>query len=241
MLNLKDVIDESLQKFNEDGYGDRLQDLYGEIPAGQCDGCLKCCMESVDTFYVEFLNIVQYLSNRPDLYKKLKKKILNYYFKEMLEKMPCPFLSDCGRCEIYEVRPLPCRVFGNLDREDYERNYEGVLASNQQVKAYFNDHFQIEIPEEVVKYKIEFCESFVPERVMTAEDRDDMVDLMFSMDSKFFMEELITEDYINTTLITWFAYFELGMDQAGKDRLTIMEELSKSQCSELLEQIFNNL
>ena len=47
---------------NEKKLFDRLNDIYKNLPNGDCSGCGNCCMESVGTNLIEFINIYNYLN-----------------------------------------------------------------------------------------------------------------------------------------------------------------------------------
>ena len=107
---------------NENRLFDKLNNIYKSLPSGDCSGCGNCCMESVGTNLIEFINIYNYLENKPELKKMCLDKIIDYYFLEYIDKKPCPFKDKDNRCMIYEVRPLNCRLFGHWKKEDYNKN-----------------------------------------------------------------------------------------------------------------------
>lgn len=61
-----------------------------------------------------------FIENHPDFYKRYFSKDAVYehtaaYYQDetrFIVRMPCPFLSESGACEIYPVRPLVCRTTG---------------------------------------------------------------------------------------------------------------------------------
>ena len=109
----RDEIEKSIAYAEKNGILEKLNKIYDTVPSGKCEGCAKCCMESVGINLTEFLNIYKYLKERPEIYNKYIDKVLDYYFMEYKEKKPCPFLDENKRCAIYEVRPLNCRIFGH--------------------------------------------------------------------------------------------------------------------------------
>ena len=123
---------------NENRLFDKLNNIYKSLPSGDCSGCGNCCMESVGTNLIEFINIYNYLENKPELKKVCLDKIIDYYFLEYIDKKPCPFKDKDNRCMIYEVRPLNCRLFGHWKKEDYiiDSTHEVVTCSynDRQVK-----------------------------------------------------------------------------------------------------------
>lgn len=237
----KKTIDQSIKNGERNNYFDNLNKIYDTIPFGVCQGCTKCCMESVNTFYIEYLNIYINLKENTVLYEELLPKIFRYYFLEMVEKMTCPFLSDDGLCVIYEFRPLACRLFGYWSEAEYEQNYKRVIQENKGNYKYFRNTFGIEIPKDVINYKIKYCKAFEMDRNILKKERQSMVDSMFSMDSNFFMKGLITEDFIHIPLVSWFIYTYFDMDEAGELRVKIMREYLKDGESETLEKIISKI
>lgn len=50
-------IEKSLKNAEKDRFFQRLGKIYNLIPHENCSGCASCCMKSINTFYIEFLNI----------------------------------------------------------------------------------------------------------------------------------------------------------------------------------------
>ena len=113
---------------------EKLNNIYDTLPKGKCTGCGNCCMESVGINLIEFLNIFNYLQDKDELRQKSLSKIMDYYFMEFMEKKSCPFKDENNRCEIYEVRPLNCRLFGHWRKEDYNKNLKDIIEKNIQYK-----------------------------------------------------------------------------------------------------------
>ncbi len=211
-------IKKSLEIVNEKNLFKDLSNIYNSIPGGKCEGCTSCCMESVNTFYIEFLNIYKYMEKN-NLLDKWTKNIEEHYFNELTEKKACPFLDDDGRCIIYLVRPLVCRSFGYSSKEEHESNYQRVLEMNKDAEEYFIEEFGVKLSEEVVNHKIEYCNSFIGGREIKIDERQDMIDNMFLMDSMFLMADLIPEDAINISLTNWFIYTKYSEDDASNIRM----------------------
>lgn len=47
----------------------KLNNIYDNLPKGECTGCGSCCMESVGINLIEFLNIYNYLQDKDELRK----------------------------------------------------------------------------------------------------------------------------------------------------------------------------
>lgn len=231
---------QSIKNGERQDFFNNLNRIYSTIPRGVCQGCTKCCMESVNTFYIEFLNIYRNISNT-EIYKELKPSIFKYYFLEMVEKLPCPFLKDDGKCHIYEYRPLSCRLFGYWTEREYEENYKRVFQQNKKNYKYYRNTYGILIPQETIDYKIDYCKAFEADRRIYKGERQSMVDNIFTMESNFFMKGLITEDFLDTSLVAWFIYTHYDMEEAGELRVKIMKEYIDKGESETLNKIINNL
>lgn len=230
-------IEQSLNNADKNRFFDKLHKIYNLIPYGNCTGCASCCMESVNTFYIEFLNIYKYLNNNTVLKNKLLPKILRYYFLELVKKMPCPFLTDEKTCTIYEVRPLACRLFGYWDKEEYENNYKKVLKENRSNYKYFKKVYNIILPDETINHKIKYCEKFISNKKISKSERQSMIDSIFSIESNFFMKGLISEEFLNTGLVSWFVYTIYDKEESGELRLKIMREYLNNNESNLLLKI----
>lgn len=239
-LNQK-TIEQSIKNAERNNYFDNLNKIYDTIPLGVCQGCTKCCVESVNTFYIEFLNIYKKLKEDTKLYNELLPRIIKYYFLEMVVKMPCPFLNHEGLCSIYESRPLTCRLFGFWNEGEYEKNYKRVIKENKNNYKYFRNTYNIEIPQDVINYKIEYCKAFEMDRTVPKKERQSMIDNIFTMESNFFMKGLITEDFLHTSLVSWFVYMYFDMDKAGEFRVEVMREYLDNGKSETLEKILSSI
>lgn len=203
----------------ENGLFKKLNHIYEGIPSGQCSHCNTCCSEDVNVNYIEFLNIYNYLKVN-NLYEHNKKRILRYYLTKLYQNGHCPFMQK-GNCMIYPVRPLPCRIFGHLSKTEYERNYALVNKENREAKRYLKTKYGIELPEEVVNYKIPYCDKFTKDNDMTLEKSRDLSNSIFEIDTIFLSKSLLNPEFLNTSLAGWFAYSELGKEKAIKLRLEL--------------------
>ncbi|MBN2794813.1 MAG: YkgJ family cysteine cluster protein [Clostridia bacterium] len=197
---------------------EQLNQLYNQVPGGSCTGCAKCCTEAVQAFYVEFLNIHNFLQ-RENLLEAYEKKVETHYFSELYKRQDCPFLKEDKSCAIYPVRPLVCRMFGHSSYEEHEHSYQGIREMNEEVDQYFFDTYHVHIPEDVKHHKIEYCRDFIPEKVLKTEKRHDLIDRLFQMDTHFLMEEYIPEDAINLSITNWFVYLQYSEAEASKKRV----------------------
>jgi Fe-S-cluster containining protein len=209
----------------ERGLFERLKTVYDSVPEGQCSGCTACCSESVNTFFIEWLQIYQTLQKNgrwPEALRRAEK----YAEDELALPMKCPMLEPDGRCMVYWVRPLTCRVFGHLREADYMKNYAAVLKANRQSAKAILKKYHVEVPLAVVERQIPFCRDFQSEAPMTLKARDEMAEQLFSIDSRFFAEGLLEADQIQLGLVDWFTMVRMDMEAIGKMRIQRVVEVN---------------
>ena len=183
----------------------KLNNVYKSLPSGDCTGCGNCCMESVGTNLIEFINIYNYLQEREELRKHCLSKVIDYYFLEYIEKKPCPFKDEDNRCLIYEVRPLNCRLFGHWKKEDYNSNLSNVTQRNKDYRDLIKSKYGFEINEAVVNYKIKYCETFIPENdYLDKATRLSFADELMILDSKLFSKGIIDIDFKDRGIVEYF-------------------------------------
>ena len=183
----------------------KLNSIYKSLPSGDCKGCGNCCMESVGINLVEFINIYNYLSEREELKKKCLSKVIDYYLLEYIEKKPCPFKDDDNRCLIYEVRPLNCRLFGHWKKDDYNKNLSNVTQRNIEYKELIKSKYGFEINDEVVNYKINYCEDFKPQNnYLDKSERLSFADELMILDSNIFSKGIIDIDFKDRGIVEYF-------------------------------------
>lgn len=183
----------------------KLNDVYESLPTGNCSGCGNCCMESVGINLIEFLNIFCYLEDRADLRRRCISKIVDYYFEEYSKKNSCPFKDDDNKCLIYEVRPLNCRLFGHWKKEDYNKNLNNVTKKNNDYKELMKTQYGFEINDEVVNYRIDYCESFIPSKgYLSKSERLSFFDELMILDSKLYSNSVIDIDFKDRGIVEYF-------------------------------------
>jgi Fe-S-cluster containining protein len=214
----KQMIKTSLDLVKTNNLTSNLEGVYQKIPSGKCNGCAKCCTESVHAFYIEFLNIYNYVIQH-DMLEKVMEKVRHHYFNELTEHMPCPFLNEDKSCIIYEVRPYVCRLFGHATREEHERNYENVLEQNLAADEYFYEEYGVHLSKEVVYHKIDFCEYFKSEIPFSQSEKMQLIDKLFVLDTHFLKDDLLPEEMLNMSITNWFIYTEYDEEQASEIRI----------------------
>lgn len=68
---------------------------------GQCSGCGECCSDLLPLTKKDIKRLNHYI----------KKQKIGLRPKENDDDISCPFLNENNRCNVYEARPMICRVF----------------------------------------------------------------------------------------------------------------------------------
>lgn len=221
----KNHVENCINYANENKLFDKLNDVYKSLPSGDCTGCGKCCMESVGINLVEFLNIYKYLMNKENLRKQSLSRILDYYFLEYTEKRCCPFRDENNRCLIYEVRPLNCRLFGHWKKDDYNNNLNNVTNRNIEYKEFMKNEYGFDISDEVVNFKIKYCEDFKPENdYLDKSTRLSFSDNIMSLDSRFFANEIIDIDFRDRGIVEYFIELLLNQEVAYNIKIRVSKD-----------------
>ncbi|MGX4598349.1 YkgJ family cysteine cluster protein [Faecalimicrobium sp. JNUCC 81] len=203
----------------------KLNKVYNSLPSGDCSGCGNCCMESVGINLIEFINIFEYLKGNNELRKKCLSKVLDYYFFEYIKKSPCPFKDENNRCLIYEVRPLNCRLFGHWKKEDYNKNLLNVTKRNLDYKNLMKSKYGFEISDEVVNYKINYCDSFKPENdYLDKSTRLSFSDKLMTLDSKLYSKGIIDIEFKDRGTVEYFVESLLHEDTAYNIKIRVSKE-----------------
>ncbi|CEN91923.1 Flagellin N-methylase [[Clostridium] sordellii] len=206
MATLKKIdIKKGIQFAREVNLFDELNNIYNNLPSGDCTGCGKCCMESVGTNLIEFLNIYNYLENNKALRDKCLNKVIDYYFLEYIKKSSCPFKDENNKCLIYQVRPLNCRIYGHWTKADYNLNLSNINNKNNEYSRLIKDEYGFEINEEVVNFKINYCEDFKPEnRYLKKSERLEFADSLMILDSKLYSSGVIDIEFKDRGIVEYF-------------------------------------
>lgn len=78
-------------------------------------GCSFCCNIATTITTTEAQIIGKHVGRKPQVFTKRVNILTNI---PKYSGVPCPFLKE-GRCSIYEVRPLACRIHFNLSDSPY--------------------------------------------------------------------------------------------------------------------------
>jgi Fe-S-cluster containining protein len=190
----------------EQGHLERLKGLYDIIPSGTCAGCTRCCSESVNMSYVEFLNVHDYYVGNGSLvdHPEFVKRLIRYYLLELVQPMKCPFLNGNNLCEIYPVRPLPCRIFGNTTKSAYEANYKNIRNQNLTTALQLLKESDLKMPKRVLHKEIGFCEDYSPAERMGSARVQNAYDQLINMDGELAFKGFLKPTQFNQNLVGWF-------------------------------------
>lgn len=223
-IKKRDIL-ECIDYVNKNNVLDKLNKIYKSLPSGECSGCGSCCMESVGINLVEFINIYKYLNENEELRKIYLNKILDYYFLEYVQKSPCPFRNEDNRCMIYEVRPLNCRLFGHWKKDDYNRNLNNVTQRNTDYKNLVKRKYGFDINDEVVNYKIKYCEDFIPEKeYLDKATRLGFADELMILDSNIYSKGIIDIEFKDRGIVEYFIDSLLNESVAYNIKLRISKD-----------------
>lgn len=234
-INNRDIF-KSIDYAKNNQLFEKLNDIYNTLPKGKCTGCGNCCMESVGINLIEFLNIFNYLKDKEELRKKSLERIIDYYFMEFMEKKCCPFRDENNMCEIYEVRPLNCRLFGHWKKDDYNKNLSDVTEKNRQYKNIMKGKYGFDISDEVVNYKIKYCEDFIPDNgYLLKSERLNFADNIMVLDSKLFIDGVIDIEFRDRGIVEYFidSLLDQNMSYNIKVRITKEKNISRRTISRL--------
>ena len=221
----REQILESIEFCEKNGYFEKLNDIYSTLPKGDCAGCGNCCMESVGINLIEFLNIYRYLAEKQELRECSIERIVDYYFMELMKKNSCPFRDENNRCLIYEVRPLNCRLFGHWKKEDYNKNLSNITQRNREYRDLIKSKYGFDISDKVVNYKIEYCETFIPqERYLEKSERLEFADNLMILDSNIYSKGIIDIDFKDRGIVEYFIESLLNEDTAYNIKVRVSKD-----------------
>ncbi|MDK2867882.1 MAG: hypothetical protein PWP38_2197 [Clostridiales bacterium] len=209
----------------ENGLFKQLEGIYAQVP--HCDGCIgckTCCAESVDTTYIEFLYVLNcYYPDYQDLLSlpdDMQKRLLKFTLFELSIPQKCPFLNEDGRCEVYEARPLACRVYGTMSRSDYEANYRAVIRQNLHLGQMLQKEKGFMPHRALMMRKIPFCEHVSVTTQTTTAMRTAWQNELVNLDGKLYFESLMSMARLNGHLAGHFFIEDGILERLPEDLIT---------------------
>lgn len=193
---------------------EELLKIYSAVPEGDCSGCGRCCHESVGASFAEAEVIYQDIKSMPaEKRNQIIERILDYYFDVYQIRMKCPFLSPENRCEIYDSRPLNCRIYGHWSRREYESNLDRLKSSNREISQVLLEKYGYKVKQDYLEFSIGFCTDFRG-RLLSREERNELYDSLIVLDSKMFVRKGLR-----------LAYEDKGIVEHIVDRLLSKEKI----------------
>lgn len=111
-----------------------LQEIYNRIPDFECKNCHSCCGPII-WFKIEEILIKDYM-------KKNKIDDVKWTDDEFKKNnMKCPFIKN-DRCIIYNVRPIVCRLQGNIPDLPCRYNKNNYM-SEESIKKIKKDFYEL--------------------------------------------------------------------------------------------------
>lgn len=189
--------------FTKQDHQAQLETYYRQIPTGRCSHCPKCCYDNVPLSAVEFAYIISTLEKEINRYQQ---SVVDWYLNQYQRVQPCIFLEN-GRCQIYAIRPLTCRLFGHQSKREQLKRVATVRAEKAKAAQWLNDQYNISVAPQVIHHVIEPCD-FSADKPFSKAQANQLFDAITTLSSVYYLEGIIDELLINLTLIEWMlAYF----------------------------------
>lgn len=99
----------------------------------QCTQCGNCCRNHGDYTYVyltevELEEMPAFLGlTRSEFLRRYGTKEPGSFWSLRMDQPACPFLSEDGRCQVYEVRPKQCRTWPFWEENLVEEVWKGPV------------------------------------------------------------------------------------------------------------------
>ncbi|MEW6182417.1 MAG: YkgJ family cysteine cluster protein [Bacillota bacterium] len=234
MLPVGDVYSVLIYAKNN-GYFTELNDLYAQIPERECGDCSECCKGAPAAFFLEYLNVYTHLRERlPQEQSVIVRRAIGFFFLELVEpEQKCAFHGGENGCLIRQVRPLSCRTFGLLNKDDYENMEQKRISRLKEIAEGFRTTHGIELPDALLVSR-PFCDkSRGPESIDLSTVEECRVRLT-SLDSRIVSPELVFSQRTYLPLPAQLAMTVLNPGVRGK-RVEIMREYLKGS-RELLDK-----
>jgi len=116
----------------------KADSVQGKVPSTTCSNRGECCRAGCpNMYYCEYVRMAEHVAELPlERRAVIIEESLRRYLKPQVvdDPKPCLFLSETiidgvitgSRCDVYEVRPLKCRLYGLIPEEMYKRNVASV-------------------------------------------------------------------------------------------------------------------
>lgn len=90
-------------------------------------------------------------------------------------------------------------------KEDYNKNLSNVTQRNREYRDLIKSKYGFDISDKVVNYKIEYCETFIPqERYLEKSERLEFADNLMILDSNIYSKGIIDIDFKDRGIVEYF-------------------------------------
>lgn len=202
-----------------------LDEFYAGLPEKECEGCNKCCDRAPEASFIEYLAVYRYLQNElTENHAEVVRRVVDFFFLELVDPgQRCPFNDEVEGCLIRPVRPLHCRLFGILSKEDYEETERKRVSRLEKIAEGFRAEYGIEIPAAVLAPR-PFCEKKQGETEQHADVTD--IDIrkmrLMSYDASIVAPERVFREMTYLSLPVYLAMTVLNPGIRGK-RVEVMQ------------------
>lgn len=233
---------ELVEEAREERISRRLEHIYRQVPANDCQQCAKCCFNGAQVHPIEFLNVYDHILQMPELDQaRLAKKLIEYELLHMATlDVECPFLDE-KHCRVYESRPLQCRVFGLYPKQDHEKRKAQGREANEQLAMYYARNHRVLLPEEVMTHDIEQCENNVREDgtvvVVGERERQHLHSQVYSLGEQFLPEEWLSFD--EAGFASQFAELFFAAEALEEMKVTVIKEHQSGGKRKRLDKILS--
>lgn len=215
-----------------------LQKIYDQLPETTCNNCASCCSwGSPPAFFIEYLNLYEYIRKQKEHWHDYLVKSTEYYFLDLVDvSQKCPFLGADNKCRIYSVRPLSCRTYGLLNKEDFEQSYPS--QGLKPIAKRLWEEYQIKVPDEIANKKMEWCPNVKNStgKYLKRKQLAGLISALVDLEARFFPLEVIEQE---RTLIPYPNHListVLGQGSISR-KYKIMKEFSDRGTKEQLAPI----
>lgn len=229
-----------LREAQKQGLFDSLVEVYASFPEVTCDNCARCCFESPGLFYVEHLYAVSMLLELPAARREelLRRALREVFFSWIEPERTCVFLTPSG-CEIYERRPLACRLFGLVapDQRDQAEAEARMAARREALRL---ELMGIRIPEAVIQRGLVSCDRVRDKRGQPVRvDADEVAARVADLDASLLPREAVLQEFCFHSLGERLCAASMGPETVEGTRLQMLVRAQEGESVEdLLEEIW---
>jgi Fe-S-cluster containining protein len=148
-LQPKELV-EAFKRTSEQADAVRLRVLQATQEKPACSkGCSFCCSHKVGVTVPEVLAIVEYLEASPERLAVVRERVAELAKNPLIfsdsgkprARIPCALLEEDGSCEVYEVRPIPCRSWLSTDVESCKQHLDEAAEAKMVVGVVRSGNF----------------------------------------------------------------------------------------------------